>query len=396
MSAEASAKADYPTNSSEREKMKRLTCLLIIISVVLFLDFPVVLAYEPAVQWEKTFGGTDYDGASSVQQTSDGGYIIAGWTRSFGAGDSDVYLIKTDPNGNSIWQMTSDSSSQDFGYSVQQTSDGGYIISGAFFSNVCLIKTDSDGNSIWEKYFGGSYFDIGYSVQQTMDGGYIIAGRTSSFGAGDSDVYLIKTDPNGDSIWEKTFGGSDYEFGQSVHQTSDGGYIIAGSTRSFGVGESDVYLVKTDSDGNSTWEKTFGGSDYDVGSSVQQTSDGGYIIAGWTKSFGAGGYDIYIIKADSDGNLLWQKALSGSGQASAESIQQTSDGGYIIAGSTTSFGAGYADVYLIKLSSEDCQYLLFGDVNNDCRFDFYDFATMAENWLIDCRTEVDNPACIPK
>ncbi len=167
-------------------------------------------------------------------------------------------------------------------------------------------------DTLWTKAFGGTNEDYGRSVQETSDGGYIIAGYTKSFGAGSYDVYLIKTDANGDTTWTKTYGGSNIDQGYSVEQTSDGGYIIAGNSKSFGAGLDDVYLIKTDANGDTTWTKTYGGSNIDQGYSVEQTSDGGYIIAGYTKSFGAGSYDVYLIKTDANGDTTWTKTYGGS------------------------------------------------------------------------------------
>ena len=307
--------------------------------------------------WQKTYGGRGWDVANSIQQTSDGGYIVAGSTTSFGAGRRDVYVIKLDENGNKIWEKTFGGSGDDWANSIQQTSDGGYIVAGGTTSfgagekNVYIIKLDAYGNKIWEKTFGGS--GEAYSIQQTKDGGYIVAGWTEPFGAGGRNrkwnVYIIKLDENGNKIWEKTFGGRSHAEAYSIQQTTDGGYIVAGWTYSLGAGEKNVYIVKLNKNGNKVWEKTFGGWSNDVAYSIQQTKDGGYIVAGWTESFGAGGRDVYIIKLDEDGNKIWEKIYGGSGDDWANSIQQTSDGRYIVAGGTTSFGAGRRDVYVIKL-----------------------------------------------
>jgi hypothetical protein len=302
----------------------------------------------------KTFGGTNDDVGYSVQQTNDSGYIVAGSTNSFGAGEYDVYLIKTNANGDSLWTRTFGGTGSEEGYSVRQTTDGGYIIAGYTNSfgaggpDVYLIKTNANGNLLWSKTYGGTEIDEGYSVQQTADGGYIIAGYTYSFGAGSDAFYLIKTDVNGDSIWTRTFAGIYYQYGNCVQQTADGGYIIAGDTYSFGAGNDDVYLIKTDANGNLIWSKTYGGTENDVGSSVQQTTDGGYIISGTTNSFGASNGDAYLIRTNASGDTLWTKTFGGTGEEAGLSVQQTPDGGYVAIGHTNSFGAGTDDIYLIR------------------------------------------------
>jgi hypothetical protein len=304
--------------------------------------------------FQNTFGGDSLDMGYSVQQTNDGGYVLTGSTNSYGNGDSDVYLIKTDGNGDSLWTRTFGGENQDYCNSVQQTTDGGYIITGRTESygagnkDVYLIKTDGNGDSLWTKTFGGTSFDNGISVQQTNDGGYIILGGTESYGAGNRDIYLIKTDGNGDSLWTKTFGGASQDFGNFVKQTNDGGYIVTGVTESYGAGNKDAYLIKTDASGDSLWTKTFGGSKFDLGNSVQQTNDGGYIVTGRTASFGAGSLDVYLIKTDGNGDSLWAKTFGGSSFDLGFSVQQTTDGGYIIIGGTDSYGNGDRDFYLIK------------------------------------------------
>jgi hypothetical protein len=299
--------------------------------------------------WTKIFGGTDE--AKGVQQTTDGGYIICGATYDFGAGDYDFYLIKTDAIGDTLWTKTYGGTGDDEPTSVQQTADGGYIITGETGEingfDVYLIKTDAIGDTSWTKTFGGTNTDFARCVQQTTDGGFIITGITSSFGSGAGDVYLIYI---GDTVWTKTYGGAGNEQGFSVQQTTDGGYVIVGNTRSFGAGQEDAYLIKTDAIGDTLWTKTFGGAGYDGGYSVQQTTDGGYIIVGYTSSFGAGNYDVYLIKTNAIGNALWTKTFGGTGHEEGFSVQQTTDGGHIIACMTGSFGAG-GDVYLIKTDS---------------------------------------------
>ena len=341
-------------------------------------------ASAPTEQWNRTFGDAGWDTGSSVQQTSDGGYIITGRTWSYGAGDHDVLLIKTDKNGNEEWNNTFGGAYDgDKGNSVQQTSDGGYIITGrrdygriylvrenvlVRDYDVWLIKTDKNGKDEWKRTFGGAYDDHGNSVQQASDGGYIITGGTRSYGAGSDDVWLIKTDENGKDEWRKTFGGNASDEGDSVQQTSDGGYIITGVTESYGAGGRDVWLIKTDENGNTEWNKTFGGANEDRVSEVQQTSDGGYIITGGTVSYDAGKTDVWLIKTDKNGNEEWNNTFGGADHDGGNSVQQTSDGGYIITGSTASYDAGKADVWLIKTDKNGNEEWnnTFGGAYDDC------------------------------
>jgi hypothetical protein len=311
-------------------------------------------------QWNQTFGGSSYDDGYSVQQTNDDEFIITGTTRSFGNGDLDTWLIKTDSNGNEQWNQTFGGSEWDNGRSVQQTTDGGYIITGGTYSfgngrtDVWLIKTDSNGDSLWAKTFGGSENDYGESVQQTIDGGYVITGVTDCYNNENTycDVWLIKTDSSGNEEWNKTFGGNDNDRGYSVKETDDGGYIITGDTRSFGNGGSDVWLIKTDSNGSQEWYNTFGGNSWDEGYSVQQTTDGGYIIIGDTYSFGNGGSDVWLIKTNFQGYEEWKQIFGGNDDDMGKSVEQTDDGGYIITGNTKSYGNGGSDVWLIKTDSQ--------------------------------------------
>jgi len=336
--------------------MKNLSLLFLI---SFFFQFAKIVVGQVDTLWTKTFGGSDWEGATgtSVQQTTDGGYIITGNTHSFGAGYEDIWLIKTDASADTLWTKTFGGSNGDAGCSVKQTTDGGYIITGFTDSfgaggyDVWLIKTDASGDTLWTKTFGGSDSDRGNSVQQTNDGGYIITGGT--FGAGVSDVWLIKTDASGDTLWTKPFDGDLHDCGFSVQQTSDGGYIITGYTGwDWGFGSDfDVWLIKTDASGDTLWTKTFAGGSA-VGYSVQQTTDGGYIIAGCTNAFGAGDMDIWLIKTDASGDTLWTKTFGGSGVEGGTSVQQTTDGGYIIAGFTDSFGAGETDFWLIKTTPD--------------------------------------------
>ena len=315
--------------------------------------------YFPKEAWNKTYGGTALDWGWCVQGTSDGGLIIAGETVSFGSGGYDAWLIKTDINGNETWNKTFGGYAKDGGRSVIQTNDDGFIIGGYVDSygfpghDVWLIKTDDNGLEEWNSIFGGILSDAAFSIQQTSDGGYVALGYVDSYGAGNHDIWLIKTDMNGYEEWNKTYGTSEWEIGYSAQQTIDDGFIIIGTTESYGSGGQDAWLIKTDAHGNEQWNKTFGGKNNDWGSAVVITDDGGYLLTGDTLSYGPGGYDLWLVKTDNYGNEQWKRVYGdSSSDDTGYSIKKTSDGGYIVTGTKTSFGSGLSDVWLIKTDGE--------------------------------------------
>jgi uncharacterized delta-60 repeat protein len=307
-----------------------------------------------SIAWEKMYGGSGWDNAQSIQQTSDGGYIVAGGTDS-GAGSHDLWILKLTSDGAVAWQKAYGGSDYDSAECIEQTSDGGYIVAGetrstsAGYADFWVLKLDSGGSVTWQKVYGGNSWDTACSVRQTSDGGYIVAGETDSFGVDSGDFWVLKLTSDGAVAWQKAYGGGENDEAYSVHETSNGGYIVAGETASFGAGLYDAWVLGLSSDGSVIWQKTYGGGNYDHAHSVQQTSDGGYIVSGCTRSFGQSYYDVWVLKLETTGWVTWQKTYGGSNWDDAYSIQQTSDGGYVMAGFTYSFGAGSGDAWLVKL-----------------------------------------------
>src|SRR3990167_6343532 len=328
-----------------------------------------VLKLRPdgTVEWQKTYGGFDRESAESVQQARDGGYIVAGYTGSFGAGKGDVWILKLRADGTVEWQKTYGGANGDVAESVCETRDGGYIVAGwtrsfgAGKEDVWVLKFRADGTVEWQKTYGGGGSDEGYSIQQTSDGGHIVAGETRSFGAGKEDVWVLKLRADGTVEWQKTYGGVNVDEVRSVRQANDSGYVVAGGTRSFGTKAFDVWVLKLRADGTVEWQKTYGGVNVDVSKSVQQTRDGGYIIAGYTMSFSIGEADIWVLKLRADGTIAWQKTYGGVEDDRANSVQQISDGRYIVAGNTGSFSAGSHDIWVLKLNSN-------GSIDPSCEF----------------------------
>ena len=312
-----------------------------------------------SIIWQKSYGGPYYDDAASIQQTADGGYIAAGTTYSFGAQTGDFWLLRLNSDGSIAWQKTYGGTGDDEAYCVRQTADGGYIVAGTTNSfgtigyDIWLLKLYANGSIAWSKTYGGSYDDKAYSVQQTTDGGYIVAGSTNSFDGGSYDhAWLLKLNSTGGITWQNTYGGYRNDEASSVQQTADGGYIVAGDTNSSGAGYDDFWVFKLNSNGSLVWSYTYGGaSDYDDAYSIEQTADGGYIVAGTTYSFGAGSGDFWLIQLNSVGQIVWQNTYGGSNDDEVYSVRQTPDGGYIVAGTTASFGVGTYNVWVVKLGT---------------------------------------------
>ncbi len=356
------------------------------------LIFITGLMAQPNIQWQKCFGGTFEEYANSIQQTTDGGYIVAGLTFS---NDSDVsgnngaydyWVVKLTSIGSIQWQKCFGGNSHDLAYSIRQTSDGGFIVAGKALSSdsnlagnhgnddFWVIKLTPTGSIQWQKCLGGSGEDDAQSIQQTVDGGFIVVGYTYS---NDSDVsgnhgyydyWIVKLSSSGSIQWQKCLGGSDDDEAQAIQQTSDTGYIVAGfcSSNDGDVsgnhGNKDFWVVKLNATGSIQWQKCLGGSDDDEAKSIQQTSDGGYIVAGDTYSNDSdvsgnnGNRDFWIVKLAASGTIQWQKCLGGSEFEYAKSIKQTTDGGYIVAGVTPSndsdvtFNHGGGDLWVVKLT----------------------------------------------
>ena len=315
--------------------MKFLLQPLLFFLLITQLYFP----QTPDTTWTKIFATPGDDYGEYVEQTSDGGFIIVGTTDS--SGGDDVFLIKTNSVGDTLWTKTYGTYHYDYATCVHQTNDGGYIIFGdtdSFYParwNGWLIKTNSTGDTLWTRVFTGpKYYFIQSGIELSAGNGYVFAGYTKTSAGGPEDIWLVRTNVNGDTVWTKTFGGSERDVPNSIYRTSDGGFIISGSTELPSAGDFDALIIKTDADGNLDWSKTYGNTDRDIASDVKQTDDSGYIIAGSTESYGhLNNYtDAWLIRTDYDGDTLWTKTWGSDEHDGAMSVVQTTDGGFVWTG----------------------------------------------------------------
>jgi hypothetical protein len=352
-----------------------------------------ILAQAPWIEWQKSLGGSNTDVAEYVQQTIDGGYIVAGYSSSNDGdasgnhGSSDFWVVKLTPTGTLEWQKSHGGSNVDIATSLQQTLDGGYIVAGASKSSdgdvifnrggfdFWIMKLDEAGNFDGQTSHGGSGDDIAYSIQQTFDGGYILAGESNSTdwdvtgNHGGFDYWVVKISDQGSIQWQNSLGGSGNDRANSIIQTTDGGYIVTGYSNSTdgdvsgNHGGVDFWVVKLNNQGVIEWQKSLGGSNSDAAYNIQQTEDGGYVVAGLSSSNDGdvsenqGGEDFWVVKLDSSGGIEWQKSFGGSEMDRANSISQTVDGGYIVVGVSMSEDGditenyGGQDYWAIKLNA---------------------------------------------
>ncbi len=367
--------------------------------------------------WTQTYGGSANDGARDVIPTSDGGFLAVGYTNSFGDFGPDVYLVKTDVGGQVTWSRTYGGAGRDYGYAVCETSDGNFVFTGFTKSfgtgdmDVYLVKVDTDGNEIWSHTYGGAAEDEARGICEASDGSLIITGRTQIAGTHDCNLYLIRTDAAGDSIWTRSFGGAEWDWGWSVCELADGDYGVVGTTGSVS-GNRDAYLLKVDPTGTAAWAAGLGshhaldcdrgfsiiplddggmvvagfgnehdtneaaqvllfrvaangnvlleteygeGLYYDYGLSVCRAHDGGYLIVGITKDEAHQNDDLYLIKVDSGGRKEWTQIIGGHGADRAWKICEVSRGRYIIGGHTSSEGAGGFDFLLLHMIDPSAQ-----------------------------------------
>ena len=348
---------------------------------------------QPTLLWQKSLGGSEDDFVSAIEQTNDSGYIVLGWVHSNDGdvsgyqGEGDYWVVKMNADGEIVWQKTYGGLGNDRPNHIQQTNDNGYVISGLSNSNdsdvsgnhgdydFWILKIAEDGTIQWQKSLGGTGEDWGSHIVQTNDAGYIVTGYSFSNDGdvggnqGERDYWIVKLDEEGLIIWEKTMGGSDGDWPQCIQQTSDEGFIIAGGSSSINGdilgnhGGQDAWIVKLDILGNTQWQKALGGTGNDIATWIEQVNDGGYIMTGVGYSNDGdfsgnhGMLDGWIVKLNDSGTIEWQNTIGGTANDRANSIKQTSDGGYIVAGITSSDDGdvighnGNGDVWLVKLDN---------------------------------------------
>ncbi|MHA2060467.1 MAG: hypothetical protein ACW976_06795 [Candidatus Ranarchaeia archaeon] len=341
-----------------------------------------LLSAKAIGQWNFSYGGSGYEQGLSVVRCADDGYAMTGYTNSSGSGDFDVYLVRTNSTGHLLWNRTYGGSDIDYGYQVAQTPDGGFLIASqtesygvggsdvwlirtngagihlgitlgfnANSSDLWLIRTDAFGNHLWNSTIGGQDTDRCYStntVVECTNGDIAVAGYSLSYGPGGSDFWLVRTDNSGHVQWNQTYGGAELDRALSLIQCNDGGFALAGITKSFGAGDLDLWIVRTDPLGNHVWNQTWGGAIPDRGEDLVERADGSIVVAGSTSNFGAGGADFLLVCFNTTGHQLWNITVGGPNQETAQGVIKLGNLAYVLAGHTSSSGS--SDFWLTRIS----------------------------------------------
>ncbi|MFC1887918.1 T9SS type A sorting domain-containing protein [Candidatus Cloacimonadota bacterium] len=332
----------------------------IILFLFLLSTFTTLMAQTPPdTLWTFHTGDPNRDDALiSIQQTNDAGFICSGYCYPDSADYLDYWLLKLTGEGELEWETKLGGDYTDYTFCVRETFDLGFILAGTTSSfgvdatDFWLVKTDPQGNLVWDHTYGGFSYDFCQHVEQTEDGGYIMTGYTISYGNGDYDIWVIKTDASGEIVWDITYGGEDGDYGECVIQTADLGYIICGFTYSVDIGTSDALVVKLDSEGNVIWSETYGFDGWDYSYSIQQTSDSGFILAGTTELSSTLTNQAVLWKLDSNGNQEWSWEFGGIYDENITNVIQTSDEGYVFSGLTSSYGNGQEDAWIFKTDNQ--------------------------------------------
>ena len=324
--------------------------------------------------WQKAYGGDGRDRAYGVVALKNGGAMVAGMSRTYGHGRSDMLIVKLDKKGKTVWRSSYGGKKRDFAYNITRTSDGNFIAVGSSESfskdgnlDVYVVKFDTEGKRAWQKTYGGDEKDEAKAVVAVGGGGVLVAGYTESYGKGRKDIYILYIDKNGKEIWSKAIGGKEDDVANDIKLTADGGFVVVGGTESYGAGSSDFYVLKFDGKGKFLWDKVYGEANEDVLNTVAATPNGGFVVAGKTKSFGSKHSDIDIINYDKNGKTIWHKIFGFDSKEWANDIIRIPGGGYLLAGTTKSFGFGKFDFYLLEIDSKGSSVWanVYGGENKD-------------------------------
>ncbi|GBC85869.1 hypothetical protein HRbin11_02328 [bacterium HR11] len=310
-----------------------------------------------AQTWAQTYGGGRLEVAYSVRTAADGGLVVAGSTDSFGAGGTDAWVLRLDADGRVLWQKALGGDGTDVAYAVRPTPDGGFVVAGYTSSftaggeaGAWVFRLNAAGGLVWQKVYGPG---VAYGLDRTSDGGFVVAGATTAFGAAGLDAWVLRLDAQGNVVWQRRYGGSGSDVAYSVRAVPDGGFVVAGFTTSFGAGSYDAWVLRLDAAGGVLWQRAYGGGLQDWAYAVDRTSDGGFIVAGYTESFGAGANDVWVFRLDDSGDVQWTATYGDTADDYAYAVQALPDGGFIVAGYTTSFGAVYlGDFWVLRLGPD--------------------------------------------